>query len=248
MRKPIEIPKNCPSCGSELIVVNSRLFCVNKKCPAIFTMRLQNFIKALGIKGLGEKTQEKLNPEELYTIFEYSLKDLEEKLGSKKLAEKLYDSIQESKYQTLDKIILSFGIELIGKVTAEKLASTLTSLDDISIEKCKQAGLGPKETANVMDFFNVEYQILKHKLPFQVTKATETKKEVKGTVCITGKLSSFKTKKEAAQVLEEAGYNVVDTVSSKVNYLLDESDGSSTKRQKAESLGITIIKDIKELL
>ena len=51
-----------------------------------------------------------------------------------KIAEKLYESIQQAKYQTLDKIILSFGIELIGKITAEKLASTLTSLDDISIE------------------------------------------------------------------------------------------------------------------
>lgn len=247
MRKQIEIPKNCPSCDSELVVVNSRLFCVNKKCPAIFTMRLQNFIKALGIKGLGEKTQEKLNPEELYTIFNYTIEELETKLGSKKIAEKLYESIQEAKYQTLDKIILSFGIELIGKVTAEKLASTLTSLDDISIEKCKQAGLGPKETANVLDFFNGEYQLIKDKLPFQLEKV-EVKKETKGTVCITGKLSSFKTKKEASIFLEENGYSVVDTVSSKVNFLLDESNGSSTKRQKAESLGITIIKDIKELI
>ena len=247
MRKPIEIPKNCPSCDSELVVVNSRLFCVNKKCPAIFTMRLQNFIKALGIKGLGEKTQEKLNPEELYTIFNYTLEELETKLGSKKIAEKLYENIQQAKYQTLDKIILSFGIELIGKVTAEKLASTLTSLDDISIEKCKQAGLGPKETANVLDFFNGEYQLIKDKLPFQLEKV-EVKKETKGTVCITGKLNSFKTKKEAANFLEENGYSVVDTVSSKVNFLLDESNGSSTKRQKAESLGITIIKDIKELI
>lgn len=247
MRKQIEIPKNCPSCDSELVVVNSRLFCVNKKCPAIFTMRLQNFIKALGIKGLGEKTQEKLNPEELYTIFNYTIEELETKLGSKKIAEKLYESIQEAKYQTLDKIILSFGIELIGKVTAEKLASTLTSLDDISIEKCKQAGLGPKETANVLDFFNGEYQLIKDKLPFQLEKV-QVKKETKGTVCITGKLSSFKTKKEASIFLEENGYSVVDTVSSKVNFLLDESNGSSTKRQKAESLGITIIKDIKELI
>ena len=247
MRKQIEIPKNCPSCDSELVVVNSRLFCVNKKCPAIFTMRLQNFIKALGIKGLGEKTQEKLNPEELYTIFNYTIEELETKLGSKKIAEKLYESIQEAKYQTLDKIILSFGIELIGKVTAEKLASTLTSLDDISIEKCKQAGLGPKETANVLDFFNGEYQLIKDNLPFQLEKV-EVKKETKGTVCITGKLNSFKTKKEASIFLEDNGYSVVDTVSSKVNFLLDESNGSSTKRQKAESLGITIIKDIKELI
>ena len=48
-------------------------------------MRLQNFIKTLGIKGLGEKTQEKLNPEELYTIFNYTIEELEAKLGSKKI-------------------------------------------------------------------------------------------------------------------------------------------------------------------
>jgi len=68
------------------------------------------------------------------------------------------------------------------------------------------------------------------------------------TVCITGKLSSYKNKAEAYQALEAAGYKAVESVTKTTDYLVDEEDKASTKRKKAESLGIPIITNLNTFL
>jgi NAD-dependent DNA ligase len=64
------------------------------------------------------------------------------------------------------------------------------------------------------------------------------------TVCITGKLVSYKTKAEAHRALELAGFKPVESVTKTTDFLVDEEDKGSTKRKKAESLGITIITNL----
>ena len=64
------------------------------------------------------------------------------------------------------------------------------------------------------------------------------------TVCITGKLTSFKTKSEASALLQAAGFNVVETVTKTLNFLVDETDKTSSKRKKAEEYGVTIIPNL----
>ena len=68
------------------------------------------------------------------------------------------------------------------------------------------------------------------------------------TVCITGKLSSYKTKAEAYKALEIAGYKAVESVTKTTDYLVDEEDKASTKRKKAESLGVQIITNLNTFL
>jgi len=243
----IEIPKNCPCCGFPLELVNDQLFCRNTGCSAQLNKRLEHFTKTLGIRGFGPKTIEKLNLADITEIF-YLEKDYVTKaLGSDKLAEKLLDEIEKAKHVNFATVLASFSIPLIGSVAASKLATVVNNFNEITIEKCKEAGLGDKAITNLMDWLNREYIELEEFLPFSFDSNKRITNNAK-TICITGKLSSFKTKSEANTILTNYGFKVVDSVTKTLNYLVDESDKGSSKRKKAEDYGITIINNLNNFL
>ena len=68
------------------------------------------------------------------------------------------------------------------------------------------------------------------------------------TICINGKLTSFKTKAEAHKALELVGFKVTESVTKQTNYLVDEDNKGSSKRTKADQLGITIIENLSQFL
>jgi NAD-dependent DNA ligase len=61
-------------------------------------------------------------------------------------------------------------------------------------------------------------------------------------------LSSYKTKAEAYKSLIEHGFKITESVTKTTDYLVDEGDKSSTKRKKAEELGIKIITNLDNFL
>jgi NAD-dependent DNA ligase len=82
---------------------------------------------------------------------------------------------------------------------------------------------------------------------YELEKTIKTNSAAK-TVCITGKLVSFKTKAEAHRALEEAGFRPVESVTKTTDFLVDEGNNGSTKRKKAEELGIKIITNLNTFL
>lgn len=247
----IEIPTNCPCCQSILEQVNDQLFCRNQACPAQLNGKLIHFAKTLGIKGLGPATVDKLEVAGVEELFFLDQETLESQIGSKRVAEKLIQEIEQAKSATLDKVIASFSIPLIGSTASTKICSVIKHIDDINQETCKQAGLGEKATNNLLNWLNTEFNDIREFLPFNlsnVNKQSGNVNENAKTVCITGKLSTFKTKSDAYAALTAAGYKVVETVNKSLNYLVDEGNKGSAKRQKAEELGIQIITNLQSFL
>ena len=61
-------------------------------------------------------------------------------------------------------------------------------------------------------------------------------------ICITGKLTTYKNRGELKSAIEAHGGKVVDSVSSKTDYLVNNDiNSTSSKNQKAKSLNIPII-------
>lgn len=240
----IEIPTNCPCCGYTLELVNAQLFCRNTACEAQLYKKLEHFAKTLQIKGFGPKTIEKLALNDLTEIFYLDLDTVKETLGEK-IAVKLLDEIERSKNADLATVIAAFSIPLIGNTAATKIANVVSSIEEINLETCKLAGLGEKASNNLCDWIATDYRELKEFLPFSF-KPVERKSVSADapSVCITGKLSSYKTKAEAAKQLEAAGFRVVESVTKTLNYLVDEGDKGSSKRTKAEEYGVTIIPNL----
>ena len=247
----IEIPTNCPCCDYKLELVNDQLFCRNTACGAQLGKKVEHFCKTLGIKGMGPKSVEKLNLQDLTELFYLDQDSVTEALGSEKTALKLLDEIDRARSADLAIVLASFSIPLVGATASQKICSVVEHINEINYETCKQAGLGDKVTENLVGWLQTDFPDLQEFLPFSFKSnrnSTTTSNNNSKTVCITGKLSSYKTKAEAYKALEIAGYKAVETVTKTTDYLVDEEDKASTKRKKAESLGIQIITNLNTFL
>lgn len=247
MMKKIEIPTECPACSYKLEMQEMQLFCRNTACSARMTKQILHFCKTLEIKGMGEKTLEKLDLADITELFALTVDTVTGRLGSAVMANKLVNEIEKAKNASLSNIIASFGVPLIGNTAATKLTSVVTSIDDINTDTCKAAGLGDKATSYLLEFLSGDFAEMRPFLPFKFTSEVTIQQQGE-TVCITGKLKSFKTKADAEAELQKAGFRVVPTVTKTTNYLVDETDKSSTKRVKADTFGIVIINDLSQFL
>lgn len=241
----INIPTNCPSCNSSLVLINDLLYCRNTDCGSMSRKRVEHFASTLKIKGLGPAAVEKLELSSPLDIYNLSLEDISQGLNSEKLAAKLLDEIEQSKSKQLNDVLPALGIPLIGKTATDKLSKVCTDIESITEQTCSDAGLGPKATESLIDWLNDNdwYLFLPHDLSFGSTKTIS--QASKGTVCITGKLNSFKTKAEAQVELERLGYVVKSSITKDVTILVNESGKETTKTQKARESGVTVITNLK---
>ena len=235
----IEILTQCPVCDSNLIRVKDQLFCQNNLCDAKVFKSIIHFVKAMKIKGMGEKTIEKLDLVSINSIYtltrDYIISELGEKLGIK-----LYNEIEKSKNINVDKYITAFGIPLVGKTASEKLSQHTDSIWNIDEKMCKLAGLGEKATYNLTDWIlhnKFEYE----NLPITTVKGKQ-QSEATIKVCITGKLKDFTSREKAKAYLKDYGVQVVSSVSSNIDYLICDVEGSSSSSiKKANKLNISVI-------
>jgi len=247
----IEIPTVCPCCSYPLELVNDQLFCRNTACGAQLGKKLEHFCKTLGIKGMGPKTVEKLDLQDLTELFYLDSDAVTTALGSEKTATKLLDEIERAKCADLATVLASFSIPLVGNTASKKICEVVDHIDQITYETCKGAGLGDKVTENLVGWLQTDFPDLREFLPFSFKSnrnSNASSNNNSKTVCITGKLSSYKTKADAYTALETAGYRAVESVTKTTDYLVDEEDKASTKRKKAESLGIPIITNLNTFL
>lgn len=242
----IEIPTNCPVCDSKLELVKDQLFCRNSSCEAQVNKKIEHFCKTLGIKGLGPATVSKLGLDCITQLYCLSEDWLTEEVGSK-VAIKIMAEIEKSKSSDFATVFAAMSIPLVGNTAATKLAGVINNFEELSSGACKEAGLGDKVTANIQDWFYYDYPLIKEFLPFKFEG--KASKPVTGKiVCITGKLSSFATKKDAAIALNAKGYQVTDNLTKTVDFLVNESNKSSSKTLKATEYGIPIITDLAEFI
>ena len=243
-------PTNCPCCDSILELVNEQLFCRNTKCPAQWTKKLESFSSTLKIKGLGPSTISKLGVESLPELYELTVSEIQNRIHSEKLAEKLFDELEKSKSSKLVDVLPAFSIPLIGRSASQKLCDTISNIEDISENSCTEAGIGPKASANLVNFMETEFYPNRYKdtLPFNWNNKINKKKEVTGVVCISGKLKSYPTKAHATKVLEQYGFVVKSSLTKECTHLINESGIESAKTQTARDRCVIIISNIKHLI
>jgi len=247
--KEIIAPTNCPSCGFALEWENDQLFCYNPSCESKTYKLIEHFASTLKIKGMGPSTIQKLRITTIPQIYELSLGEMVEALNSEKIAVKLFDEIQESKKASLSEVLPAFSIPLIGKSASAKLCAVISSIYDLNEEACTTAGLGPKASNNLLDWYSTKFLREYKWLPFSF-ESVDVKSVIapKGTICISGKLTSFKTKAEAEKALTNRGWIVKSSLTKDVTHLVNESGLESSKTKKARESGISIITNLNQLI
>jgi DNA ligase (NAD+) len=258
-RKPFEMPKRCPECGSTIHHVEGEVAyrCVNAACPAKRKESLLHFAgrHAMNIDGLGEKIVDQLVDKGLVKDVAalYSLK-LEEVAGLERMAEKsaqnLLDEIEASKKNSLARLIYALGIQFVGERTGQLLAEHFSSLEELAAAKEEELmevpEVGPKVAASIVEFFSepANRQLIK-KLRKAGVHPTAEKRQVKSdkfagkSFVFTGGLAN-RSREEAGEIVQQHGGKVSGTVSKKTDYVVVGTDPGS-KYDKAKELGVTIL-------
>lgn len=244
----IEIPTNCPSCGSKLDLVNGQLFCRNKSlCPDQSSKLIENFCTKMKLKGFGPQTLLKLEVTKVSELFFLTKEDLVRAVGDK-VATKLEIELDTKLRQDIDfgSVLGSLSIPLIGEVAARKLSQLYNDFDSVKAEgKAGEHLASWKKSPAGQDVMSLPWKFGKVR-ETEVNPTTESNGLV---VCITGKLNDYKNRADASKYLESLGFTMKTSVTKAVNYLIceDESKIGSSSYKKALSLGIDIL-TIKNLL
>lgn len=241
-------PTNCPSCDSVLELVNSQLFCRSFFCPAKSLKKIEHFAKTMKIKGLGQKTIEKLSfLEDISDIYELNAQNLVPVVGEK-IAEKLLQEIEKSKTVDLATFIAAFSIPLFGSTAASSLSKIdFEYLEEVTYKDLRSVGIGDKAACNFIDWLQEEWVDKYCNLPVKFLKSSKSPASALGTVVITGTFSE--SRNVLGNTLSQYGFDIKDSISSKTKFLLvGESKGISSKVKKAEQLNIMIVYSVEELL
>ena len=249
MFQSIFAPSHCPSCDSELVWKNDLLYCVSSSCGEQSFKAVEHFAKTMKIKGLGPASIRKLGwtcPSEIYRTPRASILA---SLGSEKVTSKLLGEIVNSFNAPLELLLPAFGIPLIGKTATLKLSETISHITEINADTCERAGLGPKATSNLLDWIENDLEffvdVMPHSWYFSDTPSPAVSK---GTVCISGRLKSFKSKADATTALNAAGYEVKSSLTKQVGFLINEGEAESAKTRQARQTGVTIVTDLRSFL
>ncbi len=266
--KVFEMPKVCPVCGAEAVREDGEAVvrCTGIECPAQLFRSLVHFASknAMNIDGLGPAMIEQLLDEKLISNIAdiYILKKDEllklERIGEK-TADNLLAAIEQSKNNSLDRLINSFGIRHIGTKTSKILAKNFESLEEMmktSYEKFASINeIGEIMADSLVTFFHSsQSRDLIKRLKSAGVNMQGNKKEIEderfvGKVFVlTGTLSSY-SRQEASDIIESYGGKTSSTVSKRTDYVLAGEEAGS-KLTKAEALGITIIteEEFKEMI
>jgi DNA ligase (NAD+) len=265
--KPYQLPKTCPVCGTTLnrIEQEAALRCPNTACPAQVVRRIQHFAarSAMDIEGLGNAIVELLvdakiitNISDLYMLKSEDLSHLEG-LG-RKSAENLVQSIEQSKHNSLDRLIFGLGIPYVGATAARTLAGVFKDLDQLirvdhsALESVD--GIGNKMAQSIIQFFSnsdnqrIINQLRHAGLNFQQRKSDATDILNGKIFVLTGTLRSM-SREEAKNMIIGNGGKVSSSVSSKTDFVL-AGEHAGSKLEKAKRLQIAIIneEDLKTMI
>ena len=260
--KPFQMISNCPICGTKIIRKEEEAdyFCPNISCPARNVEGLIHFASkdAMNIEGLGDAVMEDLynygyvkDVSDIYKLDEY--RDELEKLEGygKKSVEKLFKSIENSKSNSLEKLLFGLGIKQVGSKTAKILSkrfNTLDNLMDTDIDILTSIDdIGPVIADNIINYFrNSDNRIVIDKLKkyginmkYLGNDSLDIDDNFSGkTFVLTGTLNGI-TRDKASSIIENKGGKVTSSVTKKTDVVIVGEDAGS-KYDKAINLGITI--------
>lgn len=259
--KEFEMIKNCPICGSFLEKKEGQVdyYCFNPNCDARTIESLIHFVDrhAMNIIGLGERIIEDFynigfikNIIDIYNLKNHRDALIELEGFGNKSVDNLLSAIEESKNNSLEKLIFALGIENVGEKTAKVLAKKYENLDNFmgaSVEDLTNiTDIGEIIAKSIVDYFSKdenkelisELKNIGVNTLYLGEKIVESDTFTGKTFVITGTLVNY-TRDEVKDKIEHFGGKTSGSVSKKTDVVI-VGDNPGSKYDKAVSLGITI--------
>ena len=267
--KKIIFPTHCPVCEDLLVKPEGEAVwrCININCEAQVVERIIHFVSkdAMDIRSLGESNIRKFyvlgflkNIPGIYALNYDEISTLEG-FGQKSITN-LQKAIENSKNQSLHRLIFGLGIRYVGEATAKTLGKSVKNifeLQQFSLEELQQLkDIGSKVGESIFEFFHNDDNIsMLKKLGDIGVNLNGDKVEKKegafsgSTFLFTGTLPTLK-RSEAEKLVEDNGGALLSTVSNNLNYLVaGESAGSKLeKAKKIKSIKIINEQDLIDMI
>ena len=262
--KPFMMINKCPECKETIYRDEGEAdyFCLNINCPARILESIIHFCerKAMNIDGMGEANVKMLldmgfikTVSDIYELEKYSYELKHIPGWGEKSVNNLLQAIENSKKNSLEKLLFALGILEVGEKTAKILANEYNDLDSLmnaSIESLSSVdNIGEVMANAIFNFFKEEKNIeLINKLKsYGLNTINLNKKNIdtnsyfaSKTIVLTGTLS-FIGRTEASTILEnECGAKMSNSVSKKTDLVI-VGDNPGSKYEKATSLNIQIM-------
>lgn len=261
--KDFYMPTHCPECESELVRLDGEvaLRCINPKCPAQIREGIIHFVSrdAMNIEGLGEKVIAQLFNyhlvEDVADLYKLKYEDLIglERMGDKSV-NNLLTAIEQSKENSLERLIFGLGIRHVGAKAAKTLAMEFETMDRLASSNYEELiaidEIGEKMAQSILSFFELDEVKeligelkslgvnMTYKGPKKAALEESTSIFAGKTIVLTGKLEQM-SRNEAKAAIESLGGKVSGSVSKKTDIVIAGSDAGS-KLTKAKELGIEI--------
>ena len=258
-----QLPSHCPVCQSELVHLDEEvaLRCINPKCPAQMKEGLNHFVSrnAMNIDGLGPRVLAQMYDKKLVSDVAdlYSLTG-EQLLTLDKIKEKsannILTAINNSKENSVERLIFGLGIRHVGAKAAKILAEHFGDLESLSKSDFETIvaldTIGDIIANSVVTYFsneevhNLLAELKQAGVNFEYKGIRPTQSAMINSpfkdriVVLTGKLSQL-TREEAKETIENLGGKVTGSVSKKTDIVVAGEEAGS-KLAKAQALGIDI--------
>ena len=257
--EPFKMIENCPICDTKLVKKDAMHFCPNVNCPARHIEGLIHFASrdAMNIDGMGDAIIEdfynmgylkKVSDFYHLNVYADNLMILEG-FGEKSITN-LLTSIENSKKNSLERLIFALGIPHVGAKTAKILAikfETMDNLEAASFEELTNIpDIGDIIAKSIIEYFDKEEnkETLKElkdlgiNMTYTGEKVKESEEFTNKTFVLTGSLEIF-TREEAEEKIELLGGKASGSVSKKTSVVIVGANPGS-KYRKAQELGIPI--------
>lgn len=258
--KDIQYPTKCPVCHDLLFKTEDEAVwrCVNINCKAQVAERIIHFVSkdAMNIRSFGEANVRKFyelgllkDIPGIYTLDFEAIRQLEG-MGAKSVTN-LQQAITNSKAQPLHRLVYGLGIRYVGETTAKTLAQSISNVMELAQlteeELQRLDDVGIKVAKSIVEFFaNQDNVKMLKRLEALGVEMKNIKKQLPvgnlggQTFLFTGTLSRLK-RSEAEERVERNGGKIINSVSTKLQYLVVGEDAGS-KLEKAKKIqGIKII-------
>ena len=259
------IPRFCPYCNIVTTIITSdtgveTLYCLNNQCCGKLNNRIDHFLgkKGLDVKGISTATIEKLidwgwinELGDIYKLDGHRAEWISKEGFGTASVEKILNAINASRSGvSLQNFISALGIPLVGRTVAKAITKYYSTWEDfreaIGTDWTEFEGFGPEITKAINNFdYSAADEIVKL-FTWAEDQPSESQNEssaIKDKIfCITGKVFQFKNRDALKADIESKGGKVVSSMSSKVNYLINnDSTSTSAKNKAAQAAGIPII-------
>ena len=259
--KEFEMIKTCPMCGEFIYKKEGQVdyYCINPLCPARHIEELCHFVsrKAMNIDGLGERIIEDFynlkyieKIPDIYKLARYHDELTELEGYGQKSVDNLLEAIENSKKNSLERLLFGLGIPNVGEKTSKLLATHYQTLDHLMAASQEELNtipdIGEIIAKSITDFFSEEKNIriieelkeLGLNMTYTGPKVEINDNFYNKTFVVTGTLKKY-TRQEIEATIESLGGKSSSSVSKKTSAVI-AGENAGSKYDKAQSLGIPI--------